>query len=80
MGLLTWLVTTVLYLIRFIITLGIGLLTWLVKTVLYLIGFKASGPAGGSLAAKIQSACYGGTVPKGSLFARAQSRARAAHP
>ncbi|KAJ7344009.1 hypothetical protein DFH08DRAFT_871594 [Mycena albidolilacea] len=42
---------------------------------LNLLGFSASGVVGGSIAASIQSAFYGGAVASGSLFSLAQSAA-----
>ncbi|KAG9003995.1 hypothetical protein FRB95_001618 [Tulasnella sp. JGI-2019a] len=40
-----------------------------------LLGFSAAGPVAGSIAAMIQSTCYGGAVASGSAFALAQSAA-----
>lgn len=54
-----------------------GVLTGIVVTILGVIGFAATGPVGGSLAALIQSAFYGGAVSAGSWFAIAQSIAMA---
>ncbi|KAJ7816742.1 hypothetical protein B0H14DRAFT_2844066 [Mycena olivaceomarginata] len=45
---------------------------------LNLLGFSASGVVGGSIAASIQSAFYGGAVASGSLFSLAQSAAAGA--
>ncbi|KAJ7725431.1 hypothetical protein DFH07DRAFT_970874 [Mycena maculata] len=42
---------------------------------LNLLGFSATGVVGGSIAASIQSAVYGGAVASGSLFSLAQSAA-----
>lgn len=55
-----------------------GFAAYAVVTVLGVIGFAVTGPVGGSLAALIQSACYGGAVSAGSWFAIAQSIAMAA--
>ncbi|KAG8880503.1 hypothetical protein FRB97_000738 [Tulasnella sp. 331] len=40
-----------------------------------LLGFSAVGPVAGSIAATIQSVCYGGAVASGSAFALAQAAA-----
>ncbi|KAJ7500312.1 hypothetical protein B0H11DRAFT_1909267 [Mycena galericulata] len=62
---------------------GVGLITvggitvapaMLVGT-LNLLGFSASGVVGGSIAASIQSAVYGGAIASGSAFSMAQSAA-----
>ena len=50
-----------------------GVLAYLAVTVLGIIGFAVTGPVGGSFAAYIQSAYYGGAVVSGSWFAIAQS-------
>lgn len=50
-----------------------GLLSAIGIGALYVIGFTAAGPAGGSLAAWIQSAVYGGAIVSGSWFAICQS-------
>lgn len=55
-----------------------GLLTGIAVTILGIIGFAVTGPVGGSLAAFIQSAVYGGAVASGSWFAICQSVAMAA--
>lgn len=55
-----------------------GLLTGIVVTILGVIGFAVTGPVAGSIAATIQSVCYGGAVGAGSWFAMAQSVAMAA--
>jgi hypothetical protein len=54
-----------------------GVLTGILVTILGAIGFAATGPVGGSIAALIQSAVYGGAVSAGSWFAIAQSIAMA---
>ena len=54
-----------------------GVLTWVAVTILGIIGFAATGPVGGSIAAGVQSAVYGGLIPAGSWFAAAQSLAMA---
>ena len=57
---------------------SMGVLTYIAVTVLGIIGFAVAGPVGGSLAAYIQSAYYGGAVAAGSWFAIAQSIAMTA--
>lgn len=54
-----------------------GFLTYLGVTTLGVIGFAATGPVAGSLAAFIQSMCYGGIIEAGSWFSIAQSIAMA---
>lgn len=49
-----------------------GIITSAVVGVLSLVGFSSNGPVAGSIAAGIQSACYGGAVASGSAFAVAQ--------
>jgi hypothetical protein len=55
-----------------------GFLAAVAVTILGVIGFAVTGPVGGSIAAIIQSAFYGGAVGAGSWFAIAQSMAMAA--
>lgn len=55
-----------------------GFLAACAVTILGIIGFAATGPVGGSIAAFIQSAVYGGAVGAGSWFAIAQSIAMTA--
>ncbi len=54
-----------------------GFLTYIAVTTvgagLTLIGFGVAGPIGGSIAASVQSAWYGGAVASGSLFSVLQS-------
>lgn len=56
-----------------IIVVVMGFLTYGLVSILGAIGFGVSGPVGGSIAAGLQSAIYGGAVTSGSWFAIAQS-------
>lgn len=51
----------------------VAIIVPVVSGVLGLIGFSSTGPVAGSMAAGIQSICYGSAVAKGSTFALAQS-------
>jgi len=55
-----------------------GVLTWIAITILGAIGFAVTGPVAGSIAAIVQSTCYGGAVASGSIFATLQSIAMVA--
>ena len=52
-----------------------GIVVAIVSIVLSAIGFGSAGPIAGSVAAGVQSVCYGGAVKASSAFAVAQSAA-----